>query len=83
MKYLKNDQIASKRPTAKIGSTLGLGGTKVDAIDHHAKKVKELRDKIEAKRADIDAELVDLRDYPLPFFNEKASNAWGPTVNEG
>jgi hypothetical protein len=55
VKYLKNDQIAAKRPTAKIGSTLGLGGTKVDAIDHHAKKVKELRDKIEAKRADIDA----------------------------
>lgn len=37
VKYLKNDQIAAKRPTAKIGSTLGLGGTKVDAIDHHAK----------------------------------------------
>ena len=55
VKYLKNDQIAAKRPTTKIGSTLGLGGTKVDAIDHHAKKVKELRDKIEAKRADIDA----------------------------
>jgi NAD(P)H-dependent FMN reductase len=35
-----------------------------------------------SKRADIDAELVDLRDYPLPFFNERASNAWVPTENE-
>jgi NAD(P)H-dependent FMN reductase len=35
-----------------------------------------------SKRTDIDVELVDLRDFPLPFFNEKASNAWVPTQNE-
>jgi NAD(P)H-dependent FMN reductase len=34
----------------------------------------------EAKaRDDIDAEIVDLRDHPLPFFAEVASNAWAPT----
>jgi hypothetical protein len=55
VKYLKDGKMAAKRPMAKIGSTLGLGGTKVDAIDHHARKVKELRDRIESKRADIDA----------------------------
>ena len=30
-------------------------------------------------RGDIDVEVVDLRDYPMPFFSEVASNAWAPT----
>ena len=30
-------------------------------------------------RTDMDVELVDLRDYDLPFFAEMASNAWMPT----
>ncbi|MFM2355017.1 MAG: hypothetical protein RLZZ528_753 [Pseudomonadota bacterium] len=30
-------------------------------------------------RSDMTVELVDLRDYKLPFFNEVASNAWAPT----
>lgn len=30
-------------------------------------------------RGDIDAEVVDLRDFPMPFFDEVASNAWAPT----
>ncbi len=30
-------------------------------------------------RGDMDVEVVDLRDYPLPFFNEVASNAWAPS----
>ena len=30
-------------------------------------------------RADIEVELVDLRDFDLPFFNEVASNAYVPT----
>lgn len=34
------------------------------------------------QRSDIDVELVDLRDYPLPFFDEVASNAWAPAQNE-
>lgn len=32
-------------------------------------------------RPEIDAEIVDLRDFDLPFFNEVASNAWAPTQN--
>jgi len=32
-------------------------------------------------RDDIDVELVDLRDYPLPFFDEIASNRWMPSQN--
>lgn len=31
------------------------------------------------QRDDIDTELVDLRDFDLPFFNELASNAWAPS----
>ena len=30
-------------------------------------------------RTDMDVELVDLRDFELPLFNEMASNAWVPT----
>jgi NAD(P)H-dependent FMN reductase len=35
-----------------------------------------------AARDDIDVEIVDLKEWPLPFFNEVASNAWAPTQNE-
>lgn len=34
------------------------------------------------QRTDLQFELLDLRDYELPFFNEVASNAWAPTQNE-
>ncbi|RWB40298.1 MAG: NAD(P)H-dependent oxidoreductase [Mesorhizobium sp.] len=33
-------------------------------------------------RGDITVELIDLRDYPMPFFDEPASNAWVPSQNE-
>jgi len=36
---------------------------------------------IAKQRSDIDVDLIDLRDYPLPFFDEVASNAWVPTQN--
>src|SRR5258708_2396352 len=32
-------------------------------------------------RGDIEVELVDLRDFKLPFFDEKASNMWMPSEN--
>jgi NAD(P)H-dependent FMN reductase len=31
---------------------------------------------------DLDFEVVDLRDYPLPFFEEATSPAWAPSQNE-
>jgi NAD(P)H-dependent FMN reductase len=37
---------------------------------------------IAKKRTDLDFELIDLRDHPLPFFNEPTSPAWGPVKNE-
>lgn len=33
-------------------------------------------------RGDLDVEIVDLRDYPLPFFEEVASLAYAPARNE-
>lgn len=32
-------------------------------------------------RGDLEVEVVDLRDYPMPHFDEVASNAWAPTQN--
>jgi NAD(P)H-dependent FMN reductase len=37
---------------------------------------------IAAERTDMSVELIDLRDYPMPFFDEVASNAWVPSKNE-
>lgn len=33
------------------------------------------------QRSDWEVELVDLRDFDLPFFNEKSSNAWAPSAD--
>ena len=38
--------------------------------------------KIAARRTDLSVELIDLRDYPLPFFDEPASPAWVPPKGE-
>jgi NAD(P)H-dependent FMN reductase len=37
---------------------------------------------IASKRTDLDFELIDLRDYKLPLFDEPISPAWGPLKNE-
>lgn len=36
---------------------------------------------IAKQRTDLDFEILDLRDYPMPFFDEVASNAWAPSQN--
>jgi NAD(P)H-dependent FMN reductase len=33
-------------------------------------------------RGDFDVEVVDLRDYPMPFFDEATSSLWAPSKNE-
>jgi len=37
---------------------------------------------IAKQRTDLAFELIDLREYPLPFFNEPRSPAYGPVNNE-
>ncbi|MDQ3559241.1 MAG: NAD(P)H-dependent oxidoreductase [Pseudomonadota bacterium] len=37
---------------------------------------------IASRRSDMEVELIDLRDFPMPFFDEVASNAYAPTQNE-
>jgi NAD(P)H-dependent FMN reductase len=37
---------------------------------------------IAKQRTDLAFELIDLRDHPLPFFNEPISPAWAPVKNE-
>jgi NAD(P)H-dependent FMN reductase len=37
---------------------------------------------IASQRDDMTVEIVDLRDYPMPFFAEVATNAWVPSQNE-
>lgn len=41
---------------------------------------KWIADKVN-ERAELQAEIVDLRDFNLPFFDEMASNAWMPSAN--
>ena len=36
---------------------------------------------IAKQRTDLDFEILDLRDYNMPFFDEVASNAWAPSQN--
>lgn len=36
---------------------------------------------IAAQRDDIETQIVDLRDFPMPFFDEVSTNAWAPTQN--
>lgn len=38
--------------------------------------------KAASKRTDLDVEIVDLRDYPLPLFNEATGPAQAPPKNE-
>ena len=47
-----------------------------------ADKPTQWIEKIARARGDIDVEVLDLRDYPLPFFDEAVSPAWGPSQNE-
>jgi len=37
---------------------------------------------IAKQRTDLSFEVIDLRDHPLPFFNEPMSPAWAPVQNE-
>ncbi len=46
--------------------------------DRPAKWIKDVAE----QRGDIEVELIDLRDYPMPLFDEPASPAYAPSKNE-
>jgi NAD(P)H-dependent FMN reductase len=37
---------------------------------------------VASERRDMETEILDLRDFPMPFFDEPATNAWVPSRNE-
>ena len=64
---------------SKLKIAIVMSTTRATRFGHKpAKWVKE----IAAERDDMEVEIVDLRDFPMPFFDEPASNAWVPSQNE-
>ena len=64
-------------PKPKIGVIVG--STRATRF---ADKPAEWIASIAKARGDFDVEIVDLRDYPMPFFDEAASSFWAPSKNE-
>lgn len=54
VKYLKGGVEAKHRPMITRGGFLGMGGTKIDAIEFYATKLGRLREVLDAKKIDID-----------------------------
>jgi len=64
---------------AKVKIAIIIGTTRAARFgDKPAKWIEQ----IAAQRGDLTTEVLDLRDYPMPFFDEVASNAWAPSQNE-
>lgn len=63
--------------TPKIG--IVLGSARETRFGH---KVAQWIHDLAAKRPDMSVEMIDLRDFDLPFFNEPASNLWMPSSDE-
>lgn len=63
---------------AKLKIGIIISTTRAARFGH--KPAEWVRD-IAAKHDDIETEIVDLRDFPMPFFDEVASNAWAPSQN--
>lgn len=54
VRYLKGGKLSRKRPTIRIGSTCGCGGTRKDAIEFYTAKLKRTEAAIEEYRRQID-----------------------------
>jgi NAD(P)H-dependent FMN reductase len=68
----------SEHKMSKLKIAVIISTTRATRFGH--KPAQWIRD-IAAARDDIEAEIVDLRDFPMPFFDEVASNAWAPSQN--
>ncbi|KAJ2956460.1 hypothetical protein NQZ79_g7700 [Umbelopsis isabellina] len=51
--YLKNGKVSDKRPTMRVGGTLGCGGRQVDAIDYLSQQIQGYEEQIEHIRTNI------------------------------
>jgi NAD(P)H-dependent FMN reductase len=68
---------AASMAKPKIG--IIIGSTRPGRFaDHPAAWIAELA----KARGDLDVEVLDLRDYPMPLFDEPASPAYAPSKNE-
>ncbi|KAJ2917772.1 hypothetical protein MD484_g2683, partial [Candolleomyces efflorescens] len=57
VRYMKGGKLKSKRPTMRVGATMGCcGGRKYDAIDFYTNKLKKTEQAVERLREDIDRE---------------------------
>ena len=63
---------------AKLKIAIVISTTRAARFGH---KPAQWVQEIAAQRDDIETEIVDLRDFPMPFFDEVASNAWAPSQN--
>jgi len=68
----------TEHKTAKLKIGIIISTTRATRFGH--KPAQWIHD-IAAERSDLDVEIVDLRDFPMPFFDEVASNAWAPSQN--
>jgi NAD(P)H-dependent FMN reductase len=64
---------------AKVKIAVIIGTTR--AVRFAGKPAEWIAD-IAPQRDDMIVEVLDLREYPMPFFDEVASNAWAPSQNE-
>jgi NAD(P)H-dependent FMN reductase len=64
---------------AKVKIAVIVGTTRAARVGH---KPAEWIADIASQRDDMIVEVLDLREYPLPFFDGVASNAWAPSQNE-
>src|SRR5712672_4356952 len=68
----------TEHKTSKLKIGVIISTTRAARFGH--KPAQWVKD-IAAQRYAIDAEIVDLRDFPMPFFDEVASNAWASSQN--
>jgi NAD(P)H-dependent FMN reductase len=64
---------------SKLKIAIVISTTRATRFGH---KPAEWVKNIAAERNDMTVEVIDLRDFPMPFFDEVASNAWAPSKNE-
>jgi NAD(P)H-dependent FMN reductase len=80
MSELKMDKLKMDNlKTGKLKIAIVVSTTRAARFGH---KPAQWLKAIAAERGDMEVEIVDLRDYPMPFFDEVASNAWVPSTNE-